>query len=60
MVVRHRGLVSRLKEIAPKNEWLALSHPSECVLCARLNAELKDGMDKVILMINFIRGTSGT
>ncbi|KAM3860305.1 SCAN domain-containing protein 3-like [Diretmus argenteus] len=59
MVGKHRGLVSRLKEIAPQMQGLhCLIHQS--VLCARLSGELKGVMDKVIRVINFIRGTSST
>lgn len=59
MVGCHRGLVSRLKEIAPQVQGLhCLIHQS--VLCARLSGELKGVMDKVMRIINFIRGTSST
>ncbi|KAL0146797.1 hypothetical protein M9458_057736 [Cirrhinus mrigala] len=54
MVGKHRGLVSRLKEHAPQMHALhCLIHQS--VLCARLNGELKDVMDKVMKVINFVR-----
>ncbi|XP_071380293.1 SCAN domain-containing protein 3-like [Centroberyx affinis] len=59
MVGKHRGLVSRLKVIAPQMHGLhCLIHQS--VLCARLSGELKGIMDKVMRVINFIRGTSST
>ncbi|XP_031424446.1 SCAN domain-containing protein 3-like [Clupea harengus] len=59
MVGKHRGLVSRLKEVAPQMQGLhCLIHQS--VLCARLSGELKGIMDKVMRIINFIRGTSST
>ena len=59
MVGRHRGLVSRIKEHAPKMHGLhCLIHQS--VLCARLSGELKSVMDKVMKIINFVRATSST
>ncbi|XP_042338408.1 SCAN domain-containing protein 3-like [Plectropomus leopardus] len=59
MVGCHRGLVSRMKEIAPQMHGLhCLIHQS--VLCARLSGELKGVMDKVMRVINFVRGTSST
>ncbi|XP_034150622.1 zinc finger BED domain-containing protein 5-like [Esox lucius] len=59
MVGKHRGLVSRLKEIAPQMHGLhCLIHQS--VLCAKLSGELKAVMDKVMRVINFVRGTSST
>ncbi|XP_061589548.1 SCAN domain-containing protein 3-like [Cololabis saira] len=59
MLGKHRGLVSRLKEIALQTHGLhCLIHQS--VLCARLSGELKGVMDKVMRIINFIRGTSST
>lgn len=59
MLGKHRGLVSRLKEIAPQVHGLhCLIHQS--VLCARLSGDLKMVMDKVMRIINFIRGTSST
>jgi len=59
MVGKHRGLVSRLKELAPQMHGLhCLIHQS--VLCARLSGELKGVMDKVMQVINFVRGTSST
>lgn len=56
---KHRGLVSRLKELTPK----CMDHiaSSTSVLCARLSGELKEVMDKVMpLIIRFVRGTSST
>ena len=38
------------------HELHCLIHQS--VLCARLNGELKDVMDKVMKIINFVQGTS--
>ncbi|XP_033987943.1 SCAN domain-containing protein 3-like [Trematomus bernacchii] len=59
MVGKHRGLVSRLKEHAPQMHGLhCLIHQS--VLCAKLSGELKEVMDKVMRVINFVRGTSST
>ena len=59
MVGKNRGLVSRVKEIAPQMHALhCLIHQS--VLCARLSGELKGVMDKVMRVIHFIRGTSST
>ncbi|XP_049328031.1 SCAN domain-containing protein 3-like [Astyanax mexicanus] len=59
MVGKHRGLVSRLKQLAPQIHALhCLIHQS--VLCARLSGELKDVMEKVMKIINFVRGTSST
>ena len=59
MVGKHRGLVSRLKELGPLMHGLhCLIHQS--VLCARLNGKLKNVMDKVMKVINFVRGTSST
>ena len=59
MVGCHRGLVARLKEIAPQMHALhCLIHQS--VLCARLSGELKSVMDKVMRVINFVRGASST
>lgn len=59
MVGKHRGLVSRLKELAPQMHGLhCLIHQS--VLCARISSELKEVMDKVMRVINFVRGTSST
>uniref|UniRef100_A0A673J126 HAT C-terminal dimerisation domain-containing protein n=1 Tax=Sinocyclocheilus rhinocerous TaxID=307959 RepID=A0A673J126_9TELE len=46
-------------EIAPQIHGLhCLIHQS--VLCARLSGELKEVMDKVMRVINFVRGTSNT
>ncbi|CAL9706387.1 unnamed protein product [Knipowitschia caucasica] len=59
MVGKRRGLVSRLKEVAPNIQALhCLIHQS--VLCAKLSGELKTVMDKVMRIINYIRGTSST
>lgn len=59
MVGRHKGHVSRLKAIAPQITALhCLIHQG--VLCARLSGELKDVMDKIMKIINFVRGTSST
>ncbi|KAK0152133.1 SCAN domain-containing protein 3 [Merluccius polli] len=59
MVGRHRGLVSRLKELSPEMHGLhCLIHQS--VLCAKLSGELKGVMDRVMRIINFVRGTSST
>lgn len=56
MLGKHRGLVSRLKEIAPQTHGLhCLIHQS--ALYARLSGELKGVMDKMMQVINFIRGT---
>lgn len=59
MVGKRRGLVGRLKEIAPHIQALhCVIHQS--VLCAKLSGELKSVMDKVMRLINFVRGTSST
>lgn len=59
MVGCHRGLVARVKEIAPQMHALhCLIHQS--VLCARLSGELKSVMDKVMRVINFVRCASST
>ncbi|KAK0137495.1 SCAN domain-containing protein 3 [Merluccius polli] len=59
IVGRHRGLVSRLKELSPEMHGLhCLIHQS--VLCAKLSGELKGVMDRVMRIINFVRGTSST
>lgn len=57
MVGKRRGLVSRLKEVAPNIQALhCLIH--QTVLCAKLSGELKTVRDKVMRIINYIRGTS--
>ena len=54
---RVKGLSARLAVLAPKMKSLhCLIHQS--VLCARLSGELKDTMDSVMALINFIRATS--
>ncbi|XP_033833370.1 SCAN domain-containing protein 3-like [Periophthalmus magnuspinnatus] len=59
MIGKQRGLVSRLREIVPNIQALhCLIHQS--VLCAKLSGELKTVMDKVMRIINYIRGTSST
>uniref|UniRef100_A0A8C6S850 DUF4371 domain-containing protein n=1 Tax=Neogobius melanostomus TaxID=47308 RepID=A0A8C6S850_9GOBI len=53
MVGKRRGLVSRLKEVAPNIQALhCLIHQS--VLCAKLSGELKTVMDKVMRIIKVI------
>uniref|UniRef100_UPI003AB06FCF zinc finger BED domain-containing protein 5-like n=1 Tax=Centroberyx gerrardi TaxID=166262 RepID=UPI003AB06FCF len=59
MVGKNRGLVSRIKNVAPKTNALhCLIHQS--VLCATLSGDLKAVMDKTLKIINFIRGNSST
>lgn len=50
---------SRLKELAPQMHALrCIIHQS--VLCAGPSGELKDVIDKMMRVINFVRGTSST
>ncbi|KAM3836178.1 SCAN domain-containing protein 3-like [Diretmus argenteus] len=59
MVGKNTGLVSRIKNVAPKTNALhCLIHQS--VLCAKLSGDLKEVMDKTMKIINFIRGNSST
>ncbi|KAK6492333.1 SCAN domain-containing protein 3-like [Huso huso] len=57
MVGRHKGLIARLSAVAPQLKALhCLIHQS--VLCARLSGELKEVMETIMKVINFIRATS--
>lgn len=57
MAGRVKGLSARLGAIAPRMKSLhCLIHQS--VLCARLSGELKNTMDSVMAIINFIRAAS--
>ena len=59
MIGKNKGLVSRIKTVAPKTNALhCIIHQS--VLCAKLSGELKDVMEKTMKIINHIRGTSST
>lgn len=59
MTGKNKGLVSRLKTVAPKTNALhCIIHQS--VLCAKLSGELKEVMEKTMKIINHIRGTSST
>ena len=54
---RTRGLSARLADVAPQLRSLhCLIHQS--LLCAKLSGELKETMDSVMAIINFIRSTS--
>lgn len=57
MAGRTRGLSARLAGVAPQLKSVhCLIHQS--VLCAKLSGELKETMDSVMAIINFIRCTS--
>ena len=57
MVGRVQGLVARLSAIAPHMQYLhCIIHQS--VLCAKLSGDLKNTMDTVMSIVNFIRSTS--
>ncbi|KAL0203725.1 hypothetical protein M9458_001743, partial [Cirrhinus mrigala] len=59
MIGKNKGLVSRIKTVAPKTNALhCIIHQS--VLCAKLSGELKEVMEKTMKIINHIRGTSST
>lgn len=59
MVGKNRGVVSRIKNVSPDTNALhCLIHQS--VLCAKLNGDLKEVMDKTMKIINFIRTNSST
>lgn len=59
MVGKNKGVVSRIKSISPDTNALhCLIHQS--VLCAKLNGDLKEVMDKTMKIINFIRSNSST
>jgi len=59
MIGKNKGLVSRIKTVAPKTNALhCIIHQS--VLCAKLSGELKEVMEKTMKFINHIRGTSST
>lgn len=57
MMGRVKGLVARLAAIAPHMQFLhCIIHQS--VLCAKLSGDLKNTMDTVMSIVNFIRSTS--
>uniref|UniRef100_A0A8C5ET12 HAT C-terminal dimerisation domain-containing protein n=1 Tax=Gouania willdenowi TaxID=441366 RepID=A0A8C5ET12_GOUWI len=57
MVGRDQGLAARMAAVAPQMRSLhCLIHQS--LLCAKLSGELKETMDSVMAIINFIRCTS--
>ena len=57
MIGRVQGLVARLSAIAPHMQYLhCIIHQS--VLCAKLSGDLKNTMDTVMSIVNFIRSTS--
>lgn len=57
MVGRDQGLAARMAAVAPHMRSLhCLIHQS--LLCAKLSAKLKETMDSVMAIINFIRCTS--
>lgn len=57
MLGRVQGLTARLSAVAPQMQFLhCIIH--ESVLCAKLSGELKNTMDKVTSIVNFIRSTS--
>ncbi|KAL0153882.1 hypothetical protein M9458_050803 [Cirrhinus mrigala] len=58
MIGKNKGLMSRIKTVAPKTNALHCIHQS--VLCAKLSGELKEVMEKTMKIINHIRGTSST
>ncbi|XP_054863295.1 zinc finger BED domain-containing protein 5-like [Amphiprion ocellaris] len=59
MIGKNKGLVSRIKTVAPKTNALhCIIHQS--VLCAKLSGELKEVMEKTMKIINHIRGNSST
>ncbi len=57
MIGRLQGLVARLSTVAPHMQFLhCIIHQS--VLCAKLSSDLKNTMDTVMNIVNFIRSTS--
>ncbi|RXN20545.1 SCAN domain-containing 3-like isoform X2 [Labeo rohita] len=59
MIGKNKGLVSRIRTVAPKTNALhCIIHQS--VLCAKLSGELKEVMEKTMKIINHIRETSST
>uniref|UniRef100_A0A671WXQ4 DUF4371 domain-containing protein n=1 Tax=Sparus aurata TaxID=8175 RepID=A0A671WXQ4_SPAAU len=57
MIGRLQGLTARLSTIAPHMQFLhCIIHQS--VLCAKLSGDLKNTMDTVMNIVNFIRSTS--
>ncbi|XP_065131907.1 protein FAM200A-like [Paramisgurnus dabryanus] len=58
MVGHHRGLISRLAAVNPKLiAFHCIIHKS--VLCAKLSGKMKETMDTVMRLVNFIRASSG-
>lgn len=57
MTGRVKGLVARLAAVAPHMQFLhCIIH--QAVLCAKLSGDLKNNMDTVMNIVNFIRSTS--
>ena len=57
MIGRVQGLVARLSAIAPHMQFLhCIIHQS--LLCAKLSGDLKNTVDTVMNIVNFIRSTS--
>ena len=57
MTSRVKGLVARLAAVAPHTQFLhRIIH--QAVLCAKLSGDLKNTMDTVMNIVNFIRSTS--
>ena len=57
MTGRVKGLVARLATVAPHMQFLhCIIH--QAVLCAKLSGDLKNTMDTVMNVVNFIRSTS--
>lgn len=58
MVGHHRGLISRLAAVNPALiAFHCIIHKS--VLCAKLSGKMKETMDTVMRLVNFIRVSSG-
>ena len=54
---KHQGVKPRLSAVAPQMQSLPC-HIHQSVLCSKLSNKMKETMDMVIKMINFIRSTS--
>lgn len=58
MVGHHRGLICRLAAVNPALiAFHCIIHKS--VLCAKLSGKMKETMDTVMRLVNFIRASSG-
>jgi len=58
MVGHHRGLISRLAGVNPELiTFHFIIHKS--VLCAKLSGKMKETMNTVMKLVNFIRASSG-